>query len=72
MLFWIQTFELGENETANHNPKVIFTYSQLSKKAFVKKYSILLVLDILIILLDKGNSELADISIDKSDIHNAI
>ncbi len=72
MLFWIWTFELGENRTVNHNPKVISTYSQSFKKALVKKHSVLLVLDTLTTLLDMGNSELADISIDGSDIHNAV
>jgi len=72
MLFWIWTFELGENRTVNHNPKVISTYSQSFKKALVKKHSVLLVLDTLTTLLDMSNFELADVSIDRSDIHNVV
>ncbi|CAG8573828.1 16237_t:CDS:10, partial [Funneliformis mosseae] len=62
----------SENGAINHSPKAISTYSQSSKKALVEKHSILLVLDTLTALLDMCNSELADISIDGSDMHNAV
>ncbi|CAI2174764.1 16152_t:CDS:10 [Funneliformis geosporum] len=71
-LYVIRLITNSENGAINHSPKVISAYSQSSKKALVEKHSILLVLDSLTALLDMCNSELADISIDGSDRHNAV